>query len=490
MGFSQRLPLLFQPRRQRPELRLLALLCAVHALRCVQPTCEETETCSAPYDASADGQVRADSNVGPTPSQDASADVVSQPAVDATDVNAVDADREGPADAGEAAASDAEFDGESDGPADATPTCSDTGLCGCVDLLSDPRHCGTCWHQCPSGVCNDGACEAIPVASGSFVPRHIAVDSDYVYWVNKGESPSGDTIMRLRKAPNVDSRDAGLPDRIDPGDATSDGPQDAEDPGLVPLATGLGSVVELTVSSGYIYWAEDVRSVGLTAIWRIPRTGGVKTQLELSDCDCSTLLIDDKIYWAGEAGICSMKPPASAAEASIDWPIDRPVTPTGLAIGPSGLYWTESSDKADNTLIHMMRREGGTPEIVARSPGCAATTVALGSDSVYWGCQRVDQSGTILRAPLRASDGGAGTVVASTGSPWGMTIDGSRVYWCDALSGEIRWAFLIATSSNPETNTVGHFEDKESCKEGFAIDATSIYWTNARTGTVMRAFKP
>jgi len=50
-----------------------------------------------------------------------------------------------------------------------TWTC-ETGYtrCGnaCVDLKSDPQHCGSCARVCPSGVCHNGICQPVTTCSG------------------------------------------------------------------------------------------------------------------------------------------------------------------------------------------------------------------------------------------------------------------------------------------------------------------------------------
>jgi hypothetical protein len=69
--------------------------------------------------------------------------------------------------------------------------------CGnaCVSLLNDPAHCGACDINCSSGLCAAGVCQAAgsdDVVTGLTSNVDIAVDNDWLYWVD----PGAGTVMR------------------------------------------------------------------------------------------------------------------------------------------------------------------------------------------------------------------------------------------------------------------------------------------------------
>lgn len=78
------------------------------------------------------------------------------------------------------------------------PLACDSGLaaCGaaCVDLESDPDHCGRCDRACGS-PCSQGLCEPTPVAPDVEDPQAIALDDTHVYWTT-----AGGAVQRAPKA--------------------------------------------------------------------------------------------------------------------------------------------------------------------------------------------------------------------------------------------------------------------------------------------------
>lgn len=74
------------------------------------------------------------------------------------------------------------------GPVDATPDVvddgRDAGAGPCVDVASDPRHCGACGHDCLGSSCVGGRCQPVTLANDRGKPEAIALDATHVYWTN------------------------------------------------------------------------------------------------------------------------------------------------------------------------------------------------------------------------------------------------------------------------------------------------------------------
>ncbi len=79
------------------------------------------------------------------------------------------------------------------------PVACDSGLaaCGtaCIELESDPQHCGACGHDCLGADCRQGLCEPVVVVSGLVQPQAIALDDSHVYWTT-----AGGAVQRAPKA--------------------------------------------------------------------------------------------------------------------------------------------------------------------------------------------------------------------------------------------------------------------------------------------------
>jgi hypothetical protein len=103
-----------------------------------------------------------------------------------------------------------------------------SGAGGCeADLTSNPDHCGACFHAC-DGPCEESKCQPVLLAATLYEPRGIAVDDEFLYWVNHVSSTmAGGDVRRMRKA---------------------DG---AEQTVLAPMQ---GGPWDLELSDGYVYW--------------------------------------------------------------------------------------------------------------------------------------------------------------------------------------------------------------------------------------------
>jgi hypothetical protein len=68
---------------------------------------------------------------------------------------------------------------------DGTAGLSDGGLDGCpsANVLSDPRNCGACGHDCLGGACQGGACQPFRIGMLDASATSIAVNDAGVYWV-------------------------------------------------------------------------------------------------------------------------------------------------------------------------------------------------------------------------------------------------------------------------------------------------------------------
>lgn len=85
---------------------------------------------------------------------------------------------------------DATIPSDADGPRDAGEVRD-----GCVDLDTNPRHCGRCGRDCLGGACSAGRCQPVAVsATEPGEPLAILSDGQWVYWTN---ATSGD-IRRAR----------------------------------------------------------------------------------------------------------------------------------------------------------------------------------------------------------------------------------------------------------------------------------------------------
>lgn len=97
--------------------------------------------------------------------------------------------------------------------------CSTNTNDGCETNLDTDASCGACGHSCLGGACSSEQCQAFPLGSSLPTPHGIAVDANYVHWVDGTQS--GGRLMRVALAGGASTPVvASLPG---PYDAASDG---------------------------------------------------------------------------------------------------------------------------------------------------------------------------------------------------------------------------------------------------------------------------
>lgn len=290
--------------------------------------------------------------------------------------------------------------------------------------------------SCPSD-CLPGACLPIPLATGLFAPRGLAIDATAVYFTNT----NADTVMKVDKV-------GGAPVVIVPHRFTS-----AEQPwGLAVTGgylywvaffrgfiarSGLGGEdpIELAESEGYakeiavdetsIYWTRPgmIRKMG--------RGGGAPVTLIATNAQ--DLAADgSSVYWTQAAsigggavmrmGLGGESPTALASGLS---------SPRGLALDASSVYWADDGDRT----VRKVSLAGGAVTTLATAPGSPAF-VAVDSAAVYWTIPgAIPGEGSVMKVGLQG--GAAVTLASGQPGPTRIVLDGCHVYWLDASAGAI-----------------------------------------------------
>ncbi|MDI3287352.1 serine/threonine-protein kinase [Polyangium sp. 15x6] len=186
--------------------------------------------------------------------------------------------------------------------------------------------------------------------------------------------------------------------------------------------------------------------------------------------------------------------------------------PGFLARGGAYVYWTNGGG-----VVARVKREGGTPEVIARGPALCARAVAFAaSGQLYWNdtdgqlwawfggvpvevLQRPSklaggiavgedgavfytgwQSGEILRVDPRGKNS-LQVLAAGQNRPYDVAIDEAHVYWTNQ-GGTV--ARMRREGGTPEELASG-----QPWPQGIALDQTHVYWVNQSGGSVMRVAK-
>ncbi|MBX3205900.1 MAG: hypothetical protein KF764_12575 [Labilithrix sp.] len=328
---------------------------------------------------------------------------------------------------------DARIDGApSDAPAvlpDGADPDPDAGPC--VDVATNAKHCGSCFHDCLGGSCSGGVCQPFQLATDESGPFAIAVDATHVYWTNR-------TTGNLKRVP------------ISGGNAQMvfDGP-----PG-----TPLGD--ELAVHGGMVYFAHTVGDAGVV---RCPVGGcpnGGPIPVVETDGEVSFVKIENGVLLfivpaEGQVGRCPLpcngapeivasgEPlplRASQSGSVIAWSVitnnlrikNGAATPlsvptgagyaTGITVSGGSVYAQEH-----NLGPLVAPTDGGPVRRLSSSTFSFSEEIALDDTSVYF--TDTTPGGRVMRCP-RSGCGDSGAALA-TGQqqPRGIAVDAKSVYW-------------------------------------------------------------
>jgi hypothetical protein len=215
-------------------------------------------------------------------------------------------------------------------------------------------------------------------------PTSVALDATYVYWVTTPASSAPGSVF-------------GAGGAVESARRTGGG-------GSLALVKGVTGAMSLATSDGFLAYAsvgpDDLSGTGTVGLTTTPSGAG------------STVL----------------------ATALLD--------PGGVAIDDMNVYWvSEMPAGGENTydlLVQSAPLSGGTASVIAVVPGYVGAGIAVQSGALYFAGQTSLGDGGSAIFVLPTIGGTANSLQEfSTGSPYEVTTDSSRVYWNDVLRGAL-----------------------------------------------------
>ena len=247
------------------------------------------------------------------------------------------------------------------------PSCAiGCSTCGnsCVDLMGDPKHCGTCDTTCNQSLsCVQGKCECAP-----------------------GTNLCANTCVDL----SIDPTNCGTCGTTCTGGACNGG--HCAFPTV--LASNLTSPTGLAVDSSFVYFAT-------TTINRVPIAGGAVSVLGGTAANAMTI-DGNNVYWSAN-GIGIQKIPLGGGTATV---LDPKGHGFQIAVDSNNVYWTDAwSDGTEGYKVNQVAIAGGTTTQLADDDGFGMGGLALDGGTIYFGCP----SGLFKTT----SSGGSKTMLAS-----------------------------------------------------------------------------
>lgn len=340
---------------------------------------------------------------------------------------------------------------------DAPPTCNIQGqlFCSgqCVDVLSNPLHCGACGHNCMGQACSGGVCAPITLSS-QFVPLGgIAQDATTIYFVG------GDGA--LRSVPKA-------------GGTTN------------TIATGLATPIGVGVDATSAFVANQ----GTSSIVKVDLATGTKSTLASAQANPVGVVVSGGVvYWntygSGAGNGTVMKCAASGCNdqpTQVAWGIQIPSPQNfgpiiGLSVDSTSVYWANLNNTGEvrktalngNLTTSTQVFTGlGLPGGVASSGSGHLLVNIVGNGTQVW------------------TDGPSGQsfLVGNQMFPVGSAVTDTDAYW---TFYNPNWSNGAQVAKCPLTgcNSVQVLATGIQPAEGIVVDAAHVYWLS-NDGTVMK----
>jgi hypothetical protein len=292
------------------------------------------------------------------------------------------------------------------------------------------------------GTCSPNPC--LVLASGQPYPRHLVVDSDYVYWTNEGTTPKNHTDAAVMKV------------SLDGGKASV-----AAADGFEPLA--------IVKDADNLYWTTGN---GAPTLRKMPIAGG-ESELLAPDIGSWTITLDgDQIYGSSYTGLGLLSVPVDGGTPDVLYP----TAVSSVVFDSENLYFATADRDGSLTgvagarVLVSMPKGGGELTALTSAldlPLAGVNSLVLASDSLYWGDATRETVETVKL------DGTGRRIIASEQhSVFGIGADADYVYWTSDRQGGVLKAPLDGSA---EPVQIAKFPSKAPW--GLTLDADHIYVT-------------
>lgn len=337
--------------------------------------------------------------------------------------------------------------GTGDGPTADSPSPPDGGgdamladANPCTSTDTNPKHCGTCGHDCLGGTCAGGRCQPFVLVNESGNALAIAVDATHVYWTNEA---AGD----VRRAPIA----GGAKEVVFDG----------------PAGTSLGR--GLVRAGGHVYFTVGDDDGG---VYRCPSAG------------CGTAapeVVAAPLLQPGFVGLADDGGTLLIAESTSGGRVARCTLPcTGAldVVGPSEGFPVYVTADGDDVYWQTILPAGGT--LRARPAGAGAPitikTSAFATEIAIAGSEIVYSQLGVGPVAILPDGGGSRRLDSTSAQSERLTVDKGTVYFNDSVGGSTGRIRSCGIAGCGDAGVVLAKDQKRPY--AIVVDAKSIYWTN------------
>jgi hypothetical protein len=284
---------------------------------------------------------------------------------------------------------------------------------------------------------------ALATGTSADGPYGIAVDTDGLYWVNRG----GGAVMRLAAA-------GGAPEVL----STATGPR------------------TIAVSGGTVVWgAQDgvyacsIASCGATRV----KVAAASTMDSIS----SVAYDGQYVFFADQgAGTVTRCPTTAGCPGALTLG-NSYRAPTGLSFQAANVLWTDQGDGNQNGDVLLSSKGGGNASTLDAS--LVAATAVVADDTYFYFTESPPTAAKIHRCPLaggycqHADDLATGLL-----APLDLGLAGGRFYWTDTGDGQLLSCPVSGCGGSPPQV---HAANRAGLRR-LALGQTCVFWTDDQGG--------
>lgn len=309
-------------------------------------------------------------------------------------------------------------------------SCEPGGATTCeTDMRTSSEHCGACGHSCLDGSCTNGQCEPELLGESTGRPYGVALDSEFVYFVDN----TGGTINKIDKSGDKDTLVVLASDQegatflaADPGtDGSIYFTRMGAGGGVSKVAKTAGSATvlanvdnswELAIDDDYVYFT------AANGLHRVAKTGDTNslTQLATLSGNPGSVATDaDHVYFNDKEAGRVYRLPKRESSASLEILADYQSSPDGIALDNENVYWTCFG----TDTVYRRPKQADTERKVLAVGQPQPNGIAAAGEFVYYTSY---QGGMVIRV---SASGGGPLLLAVCDTPIRVAVDESYVYY-------------------------------------------------------------
>ncbi|APR84845.1 Putative serine/threonine-protein kinase pknH [Minicystis rosea] len=225
----------------------------------------------------------------------------------------------------------------------------------------------------------------------------------------------------------------------------------------------------IALDATHVYWT----NTGTGEVMQADKDGSAKVTIASGQEAPHALTVQGgQVIWGLYAAIGALRKAPIGGGPSVDL---LPLAPAVLEVvaNDSYVWWTREPDDVQRVPFNGLP-DGGVEDLLTGNP--LANGLAFDGTNIFWANR---QDGYVKRGDIDLSNE---TTLGIGDVPWGVAVDGSRIYWTE--QGSAPKIGKVMTASKADGADAKALATEQASPQGIAVDDTSVYWANRDDGTI------